>query len=563
MSMTSASYQAYYPPGTWRGVNPNVRLPTRMSAPAVAPALPPHFLNGNSQRIQSSPPFDKQAAAAVGFNAPAGVGDVRSLRYNLPSMDAMLLDGAEGKQTPHIAGMQHAPPNPWGKKVAKRTSIDIEKEINAQNLYKTELCRSYVETGACRYGAKCQFAHGKAELRPVLRHPKYKTEICKTFHTIGTCPYGTRCRFIHQRSEVEIADNSIFIPPPQTGVVAPEWSIWKDIVLSEAPASKADPPISPAASPAPPAPAPATVPYARRSTTIISEMTSPKHHKAEKRNSQPIRSGRQRANTLSPPSGRKKKQQKQQQQQQQHNGFGAKPPLKLGAARSNNLSDNGFIGLRHHRRKEDVSVASSTASSAVLEGPIVDDDDDDDDVNGLLDAPAVPPGVPPRSPGMSVDFDSDDDDDGDDDGDENDSLIHHQIDSNANNVGSEDDDDDDDDYDDHGAVDGGAGLRGADQREVALSNAEDLPTEQASPVAPSPASAPAAMPIVAAAAPSVPVVTAEDKRKACVFSPPPVATAAHRARSNSGGNSRLPIFQVLSTAAPEDDAAASQLSTSS
>jgi len=76
---------------------------------------------------------------------------------------------------------------------------DIEDELSAQNLYKTELCRSFQETGICRYGTKCQFAHGKHEIRPVVRHPKYKTEVCKTFHTIGTCPYGKRCRFIHTR----------------------------------------------------------------------------------------------------------------------------------------------------------------------------------------------------------------------------------------------------------------------------------------------------------------------------------------------------------------------------
>jgi len=74
---------------------------------------------------------------------------------------------------------------------------NIEEELTGQNLYKTELCRSFEETGTCRYGSKCQFAHGGAELRPILRHPKYKTEVCKTFHTIGTCPYGKRCRFIH------------------------------------------------------------------------------------------------------------------------------------------------------------------------------------------------------------------------------------------------------------------------------------------------------------------------------------------------------------------------------
>jgi hypothetical protein len=82
-------------------------------------------------------------------------------------------------------------------KAKKAGQTDIEEEISTQNLYKTELCRSFEETGSCRYGTKCQFAHGREELRPVLRHPKYKTEVCKTFHTIGTCPYGKRCRFIH------------------------------------------------------------------------------------------------------------------------------------------------------------------------------------------------------------------------------------------------------------------------------------------------------------------------------------------------------------------------------
>lgn len=64
-------------------------------------------------------------------------------------------------------------------------------------LYKTELCRSWEEKGSCRYGNKCQFAHGEQELRRVSRHPKYKTEICRTFWVSGSCPYGKRCCFIH------------------------------------------------------------------------------------------------------------------------------------------------------------------------------------------------------------------------------------------------------------------------------------------------------------------------------------------------------------------------------
>ena len=74
--------------------------------------------------------------------------------------------------------------------------VKLEEDLA---LYKTELCRSWEETGSCRYGGKCQFAHGRDELRPVMRHPKYKTEVCRTFAQSGACPYGTRCRFIHYR----------------------------------------------------------------------------------------------------------------------------------------------------------------------------------------------------------------------------------------------------------------------------------------------------------------------------------------------------------------------------
>ncbi|ELK32543.1 Zinc finger protein 36, C3H1 type-like 1 [Myotis davidii] len=61
--------------------------------------------------------------------------------------------------------------------------------------------RPFEENGACKYGDKCQFAHGIHELRSLTRHPKYKTELCRTFHTIGFCPYGPRCHFIHNAEE--------------------------------------------------------------------------------------------------------------------------------------------------------------------------------------------------------------------------------------------------------------------------------------------------------------------------------------------------------------------------
>ncbi|KAK4825135.1 hypothetical protein QYF61_024115 [Mycteria americana] len=86
--------------------------------------------------------------------------------------------------------------------------------------YKTELCRPFEESGACKYGEKCQFAHGFHELRSLTRHPKYKTELCRTFHTIGFCPYGPRCHFIHNADERRPAPGGGTAAPPAAAAAA-------------------------------------------------------------------------------------------------------------------------------------------------------------------------------------------------------------------------------------------------------------------------------------------------------------------------------------------------------
>ena len=80
------------------------------------------------------------------------------------------------------------------------------KQINYSR-YKTELCRQFSENGECKYGDKCQFAHGFNDLKDVNRHPKYKTDYCKTFHSKGFCPYGPRCHFIHEFYEKNTDSN--------------------------------------------------------------------------------------------------------------------------------------------------------------------------------------------------------------------------------------------------------------------------------------------------------------------------------------------------------------------
>lgn len=75
--------------------------------------------------------------------------------------------------------------------------------------FKTEMCKNWIEQGFCRYGHKCQFAHGTQEV-VVKNDPvndKYKSKQCKQFHERAFCTYGRRCQFRHdeglQFSEVK------------------------------------------------------------------------------------------------------------------------------------------------------------------------------------------------------------------------------------------------------------------------------------------------------------------------------------------------------------------------
>ncbi|GFQ64586.1 mRNA decay activator protein ZFP36L1, partial [Trichonephila clavata] len=54
------------------------------------------------------------------------------------------------------------------------TGTDRRVVQSNSSRYKTELCRPFEENGSCKYGDKCQFAHGKKELRNMVRHPSTK-----------------------------------------------------------------------------------------------------------------------------------------------------------------------------------------------------------------------------------------------------------------------------------------------------------------------------------------------------------------------------------------------------
>jgi len=80
-------------------------------------------------------------------------------------------------------------------------------------LYKTELCKKWVEKGKCPYRGLCRFAHGYHELKNVTRNPNYKTKLCDKVAMYGFCPYGDRCTFIHSKRPSTNMASLVNAPP--------------------------------------------------------------------------------------------------------------------------------------------------------------------------------------------------------------------------------------------------------------------------------------------------------------------------------------------------------------
>ena len=113
-----------------------------------------------------------------------------------------------------------------------------DKKLVIQNTYKSKLCNDYLQTGRCRFGNTCHFAHSEAERRKppcVFKHAcknkatcpydhgevqplpevkpavisvapvnkaqaTFRTRLCDKFMQTGKCPYGNTCHYAHGNS---------------------------------------------------------------------------------------------------------------------------------------------------------------------------------------------------------------------------------------------------------------------------------------------------------------------------------------------------------------------------
>ena len=117
--------------------------------------------------------------------------------------------------------------------------------------YKTQLCANFQRDGACRYGRRCQFAHGAHELRersqllaPIVPEDQ---KICQPFAATGFCRFGDKCKFPHVLGSRVLAAPPL---PPATMQTCPPVQQYGAPTTPPAPAYRV--PVS--TPPAPPAP---------------------------------------------------------------------------------------------------------------------------------------------------------------------------------------------------------------------------------------------------------------------------------------------------------------------
>merc|ERR1739838_669378 len=128
---------------------------------------------------------DKESAASAAISLDKKISELERLRNKIINSNSD----------------SHASSTTSSSSNGSTSTSSAQSKVNTSR-YKTELCRPFSEHGTCKYGEKCQFAHGGPELRSVSRHPKYKTDLCRTYHSVGFCPYGPRCHFVHNLDEV-------------------------------------------------------------------------------------------------------------------------------------------------------------------------------------------------------------------------------------------------------------------------------------------------------------------------------------------------------------------------
>jgi len=200
-----------------------------------------------SQQQQSAQEFLRQATDSMRGTKTS----VETAMHTLVSAQA---SAAPAYGVPPIYGGSSPAAHAYQPSHAPKRTLDGDAKAA---MYKTVLCKGFASTGGCPYGAKCNFAHGQAELRakpaaaapPFIpstsqqyappgsysvaaapypygappqpaavetaaygrqpqppsvsgKPPGWRTVLCRR-HAAGTCTFGDRCNFAHSVEQLQ------------------------------------------------------------------------------------------------------------------------------------------------------------------------------------------------------------------------------------------------------------------------------------------------------------------------------------------------------------------------
>lgn len=158
---------------------------------------------GSSSFLNFSTTLEETELSSVhqqlnGKSPATGGGMLNSTSAN-ESGSAVAKSGTVGTTNALVGGVGGSAPNLNRSKSGSSRRIYYYNNI----LYKTTECNEFVATGHCPRRHKCQFAHGKHDLRTPAHHPLYRTSLCREFLETGVCPRGVSCYHAHRESELK------------------------------------------------------------------------------------------------------------------------------------------------------------------------------------------------------------------------------------------------------------------------------------------------------------------------------------------------------------------------
>lgn len=135
-----------------------------------------------------------------------------------------------------------------------RSPVNSDSSPNSGvNLYKTELCMSWEDTGTCRYGYKCQFAHGQEEMRPLQNRFRtdYVVQFMDPYYSPLSSPFSSSSKKISPETTAPAptkearkskSKKASLTQPNDTRSVTPnltstDWSPMDDGIVVELPSS--------------------------------------------------------------------------------------------------------------------------------------------------------------------------------------------------------------------------------------------------------------------------------------------------------------------------------------